>query len=133
MVTVVEPAEKRCIILLALKANSEKRPTYPQMHGIVKATQAMLEEKYGISLGYEFNEIFRGEPWNRNLQNELETYNGMYEFRMESGKNEVYERFDGLSKGAEFITEKGAPVWKILEKQYGKGIRESIEGHRSLL
>ena len=70
----VDPSTRRHLILLLYSSVNNREIGYGAMHKACKRFQDMLEEKYGITLGYKFNDPSINEYWDNGFQRDIEKY-----------------------------------------------------------
>lgn len=74
----VDPTTKEDLVMLLYKALGERKNIgYSEMHKYAKAFQDFLENNYGITLGYEFQDNSVFEIWDAKFQEDIEMYDAM--------------------------------------------------------
>ena len=80
---IVDPVTRRHLIMLLYqvlekqKRPEEDLPNYGDMHKAAKHLQDFLEEKYGCTLGYEFNDPSIYDIWDSEFQKDIERYDAL--------------------------------------------------------
>ena len=116
------------VMFMIFKAASVKRPDYPSMHSIFQNVQKMLETKYGVTLGYQFNDSSVYSTWDKKLQDDIERHDAVSKDIVISG--EWPERLECLSEGAEFVLNMGDAKFGLchrLEEKFGKNFYDDIK------
>ena len=80
---IVDPVTRRHLIMLLYQVLEKQRrpeedlPNYGNMHKAAKHLQDLLVEKYGCTLGYEFNDPSIYDIWDNEFQRDIERYDAM--------------------------------------------------------
>lgn len=80
---IVDPVTRRHLTMLLYQVLEKQRrpeevlPNYGNMHKAAKHLQDLLVEKYGCTLGYEFNDPSIYDIWDNEFQKDIERYDAM--------------------------------------------------------
>lgn len=80
---ILDPVTRRHLIMLLYQVLEKQRsteeglPNYGDMHKAAKHLQDILVEKYGRTLGYEFNDPSIYDIWDYEFQKDIERYDAM--------------------------------------------------------
>ena len=73
----VDPTTKRDLVLILCSLLERYEMDYSTLHKASKIFQTNLERKYGVTLGYKFNDISISKPWDDEFQNDLERWDAV--------------------------------------------------------